>query len=160
MDPLQSHIVLLNDTQFLMSIPNYKVAVQTEFKPRASLICFLKQGALLIRKIYGAFFPGSICGGSHQRVPTGSQVQETRRDSLLCIVVSPSTLHRPSRGQTSMIVFPSDFKQSKECLPAIQSEENTIHTTLFSFLSISLQPYDTRYWLTWCLFSVLKGGER
>lgn len=117
MDPLHSHIVLLNDTQFLMSIPNYKVVVQIEFKPKASLICSLKQGALLITKIYAAFFPGSICGGSQQRV---SQEQETHWDSWFCIVASPPpprhpqhrhTLHshKPSRGQRSMNVFPSEF---------------------------------------------------
>lgn len=103
MDPLQSLIVVLNDTQFLMSIPNYKVAVQIEFKPRASLICFLKQGALLIRKVYAAFFPGSICGSSHQSSHS-NQTLETHRDSVLCIVPLAFTL-------SIAIKLPEDRKQ-------------------------------------------------
>lgn len=83
-----------------MSIPNYKVVVQIEFKPRVSLICFLKQGTLLIRKIYAAFFPGSICGGSHQRVITGSQVQKTQGffDLWGCLPSTPH-IYNPCRGQ-------------------------------------------------------------
>jgi hypothetical protein len=78
-----------------MSIPNYKVAVETEFKPRASLICFLKQGALLIRNIYAVFFPGSTYGGFHQTVLTRSQKQKIHKHSLLCIVVYHSCCTHP-----------------------------------------------------------------
>jgi hypothetical protein len=54
---------------------------------------FLKQGVLLIRKIYAAFFPGSLCGGSHQKVLTGSQKWKTHKHSLLGRTAQHVTLY-------------------------------------------------------------------
>lgn len=114
-----------------MSIPNYKVVVQTEFKPKASLICSLKQGALLIKKksmqlSFLAAFVGRV-----------SQEQETHRDSWFCIVASlpPPTLHiqELSRSQRSMTVFPSDFNSQANVFLLLKYRKYNTHYSVFLF---------------------------
>lgn len=60
-----------------------------------------------------------------------------------CLTLHTPQTHKPSRGQRSKIVFPSDFKQSKECLPAIQSAQNTIHFIFPFLLAYSHMTQDT-----------------
>lgn len=143
-----------------MSIPNYKVAVQIEFKPRASLICFLKQGALLIRKVYAAFFPGSICGSS-QESSHSNQTLETHRDSVLCIVPLAFTL-------SIAINLPEDRKQWMFSHQILHSQGNVsllfkVHKIQYTwpyFPFLWAYSYMILGWLTWSLFTVLKGEKR
>lgn len=118
-DPLQCYIVLLNGTQFLMSIPNYKVVVQIEFKTKGFIYVLPKTRGSFNQKNLCCFISWQHLWGFPPESSHGQpNVENTQTFFALqsCLELHAVYIQKPLKTQGSMIIMPSDLKQSKNTL--------------------------------------------